>query len=273
MEPIDLLRHPLLHCVIQGARWAGEDQFPGAVGPDLFEEWLRFITCEGEFDRFRERLQTSRSAKHRNATFAEIGSAYFLKKRCGLPIVAWEPVGAGGKEGEFLIALPDGRNMFVEVKGPEWEAEILDSEKKLGQPGPKTRPARLDQPKSVDGEAFFFAPEPSIFKAVEKAYPKLPDSMPTLLIISDDLRVSLSEMPVDALLGASFGIQMRFPPSPCRKTRSLRSRSTTASLANDPLVTDACKKLSRDRVCSQDLTLVLPSRLSVRGQANGRMNE
>jgi hypothetical protein len=204
VEPIDPLHHPLLQSVVQGARWAGEDQFPGSVGPDLFEEWLRFIMCEGEFDRFRERLQTSRSAKHRNATFAEIGAAYFLKRRCGLPIIAWEPVGASGKEGEFLIAIPDGRQMFVEVKGPEWEAEIIDSEKRLGEPDPRTRPARLDQPKYVDGEAFFFAAEPPIFKAVEKAYPKLPDSMPTLLIISDDLRVPFSEMPADALLGAFY---------------------------------------------------------------------
>lgn len=197
MTPIDPLRHPLLHCVAQGATWAGQDQFPGSVGADLFEEWLQFIACKGELGRFHHRLQTS-TKEQRDETFAEIGCAYFLEKKLGLSIIAWEPPGIAGKKGEFLVALPDGQQMFVEVKSPGWEAEITRREPAA------VAAARLAQPKYPGVEAFFTSAEPAIIQATKKAYGKFPDTMPTLLLIFDDERMPLTEMYIDDVLGALY---------------------------------------------------------------------
>lgn len=197
MTPIDPSRHPLLHCVAQGAAWAGQDQFPGSVGADVFEAWLQFIACKGELGRFHHRLQTS-TKEQRDETFTEIGCAYFLEKKLGLPIIGWEPPGVAGKKGEFLVALPDGHRMFVEVKSPGWEAEITRTE-------PATvAAARLSQPKYPGVEAFFYSAEPPIVTAVKKAYGKFPDTTPTLLLIFDDERVPLTEMCLDDLLGTFY---------------------------------------------------------------------
>lgn len=197
MVPVDPFRHPLLHCVVQGARWAGEDQFPGSVGPDLYEEWLQFIACKGELGRFHHRLHTS-TKEQRDETFAEIGCAYFLEKKLGFPIIGWEPPGVDGKKGEFHVVLPDSRQMFVEVKSPGWEAEITRSEPDAAAA------ARLAQPKYLGVEAFFYGAEAPIGAAVKKAYGKFPDTTPTLLLIFDDERVPLTEMYLDDVLGALY---------------------------------------------------------------------
>ncbi len=194
---IDPLRHPLLHCVAQGAAWAGQDEFPGSVGADLLEGWLQFIACKGELGRFHHRLRTS-TKEQRDETFTELGCAFFLERELGLPIIGWEPSGVAGTKGEFLVALPDGRQMFVEVKSPGWEAEITRTE-------PATvAAARLSQPKYPGVEAFFSGAEAPIVAAVKKAYRKFPDTTPTLLLIFDDERVPLAEMCLDDVLGALY---------------------------------------------------------------------
>jgi len=50
---------------------------------------------------------------------------------------------------------------------------------------------RLQQPKYIHAEARSTGPWSSVRHAVKKAYPKMPDTMPTLLVINDDLMVSL----------------------------------------------------------------------------------
>lgn len=171
--PIDPGRHPLLHSVVEGARWAGKDGFPGSIGPDIFEEWLRFIDSKGELGRFSNRLRTCSTTQLRDETFVEIGAAHLLEVRCGLPIIEWEPPGAGVSKGEFLVALPDGRQMFVEVKSPGWESEVIDQARTFGDPARPPTPARLEQPKFIGGEAFWFAPDIPVLRSIEKAYPKM----------------------------------------------------------------------------------------------------
>jgi hypothetical protein len=73
--------------------------------------------------------------------------------------------------------------VFVEVKSPGWEDEIAKAEGQDSQ--------RLQQPKYVGVETRATAPWASVRHAVAKAYPKMPDTMPTLLVINDDLMVSL----------------------------------------------------------------------------------
>jgi hypothetical protein len=118
--------------------------------------------------------------QRRDEAFAELAVGYFLVKVCGMPFVEWEPLGAEGKRGEFLIGSPP---VFVEVKSPGWEDEIVKAE---GQDS-----ARLQAPKYIHAEARSTGPWASIRHAVNKAYPKMPDTMPTLLVINDDLLVSL----------------------------------------------------------------------------------
>jgi hypothetical protein len=176
---VDPQRHPLLHEVAQGAQWVGADEFPSCVTwADEHEAWLRFAKETGGFDHYVRRLRGPKET--RDEAFAELAVAYFFVKLCGMPFGGWEPVGADGKRGEFLIGSPSA---FVEVKSPGWEDEIVKAEGRGS--------ARLQQPKYIHAEARSTGPWSSVRHAVKKAYPKMPDTMPTLLVINDDLMVSL----------------------------------------------------------------------------------
>jgi len=179
---IDPNRHPLLHAVAQGAQWVGTDAYPSnALVADEHEAWFEFITREGALNRYLPRLRGPK--EKRDETLAEIAVAYFLVTRCGLTIFEWEPPGAGGKVGEFLVGVDRREPIFVEVKAPGWEDEIAKAE---GQTSP-----RLQQPKYISGDARATGPWASVRHAVKKAYPKMLDTAPTLLVINDDLIVSL----------------------------------------------------------------------------------
>lgn len=184
MKQIDPFRHSLLHLVSQGAQWIGQDDYPAwAEWADEHERWLRFISASGAMDYYLPRLRGP--APRRDEALAEIGTAYFLETQCGLPIVTWQPPGAGGKTGEFLVGVRPAGQIFVEVKSPGWEAEVAELE---GRGSP-----RLRRPKYVHAEARSTAPWASVRSVVAKAYLKMPDTMPTLLIINDDLMVALSD--------------------------------------------------------------------------------
>lgn len=186
MSQIDPARHPLLYDVSQGARWIDEDQFPAwAEWADEVEKWLHFLRERGALTFYLPRLRDR--AARRDEALSEIKVAYFLETRCGLPIIEWEPSGACGQKGEFLVGLRSGGRMFVEVKSPGWEAEVFAAQ------GPCS--PRLRMPKYLDGEGGSTDPVTPVRKAVAKAYPKLPESMPTLLIIADDLKVALNSWP------------------------------------------------------------------------------
>ena len=189
MNAIDPDKHPLLHTVEQAAVWVNQDAYRSRTVADEYERWLRFIEEKGEFERFLPRLR-SRPTK-RDETIAEIGVAYFLERRCGLPIQTWEPPVENGKTGEFVISLSDGRTMFVEVKSPGWEAEVFERE------GPYS--PRLAQPKYIHGEAHSTAPWQRVRQTVRKAYVQIPATTPTLLVILDDLPVSLNDWPENVM--------------------------------------------------------------------------
>lgn len=179
---IDQARHPLLHDIAQGAQWFGADEFPSCLEwADEHEAWLRFVKGAGGLAHYLPRLKGPK--ERRDEAFAEIAVAYFLSTRCGMSVFEWEPRGAGGKLGEFLLGIGPQQPVFVEVKSPGWEDEVARSE---GQASP-----RLQQPKYVDAEGRATAPWAAVRHAVKKAYPKLPGTMPTLLVINDDLIVSL----------------------------------------------------------------------------------
>jgi len=175
-------RHPLLHNMRQGARWANQDDYPAC--PEVaneHERWLEFINGKGQLGRFLPRLRNR--AAQRDETLAEIGVAYFLERHSGLSIAQWEPAGGRGT-GEFQVALPAGAEMFVEVKSPGWEAEVAQFTRNRG----RGKPLRLAQPKHIEGDGGATVPWWNVRGAVRKAYEKvLPDTIPTLLVIHDDL--------------------------------------------------------------------------------------
>ncbi len=183
MKRIDPIRHPVLHRLSQGAQWIGQDDYPAwPEWADEHERWLQFIDGKGQMGRYLSRLRGPK--EQRDETLSEIGPAYFLERRCGLPIIQWEPVGVGGRKGEYLVGIPGG-SMFTEVKSPGWEADVVQAEGRNS--------ARLSKPKYINAEARSIAPWALVRAAVDKAYPKMPDQMPTLLIINDDYWVHLSE--------------------------------------------------------------------------------
>jgi hypothetical protein len=159
----------------------GTDGFPSdVVWADEHEAWLAFIKQAGALDHYRRRLRGPKET--RDEAFAEIAAAYFFAKRCGLTIFEWEPAGAGGKVGEFLMGPDRDHPIFVEVKSPGWEAEIVKTE---GRESP-----RLQRSKYIS-EGRWTDPGAALRHAITKAYPKMPDTMPTLLVVNDDLVVSL----------------------------------------------------------------------------------
>lgn len=182
MPQIDPGRHPLLYDIAQGAQWVGTDDFPSCLEwANEHEAWLCFVRDAGGLDHYGSRLKGPK--ERRDEAFAEIAVAYFFATKCGMTILEWEPVGAGGKVGEFLMGVDPRHLVFVDVKAPGWEDEIAKAE---GQNSP-----RLQQPKYIQAEARMTAPWASARHAVRKAYPKMSDTIPTLLVINDDLMVSL----------------------------------------------------------------------------------
>ena len=179
------IQHPLLARIAEGTRWRGKDQFPSEIRRDNVITWLEYIHSKNEFERFLPRLKDV-PAK-RDEALAEIYAAYFVEKYAGYPITTWEPPGNNGKLGEFSFT-PEGTDVFCEVKSPGWEREIVESE------GPSS--PRLKKPKHLPGDHGWFDNSDYARDAVAKAYPKFPSDKPTLLILVDDLKVSLSDDPI-----------------------------------------------------------------------------
>lgn len=184
MAAIDPNRHPLLHEVAQGAQWVGTDDFPSFLAwADEHEAWLRFVKDTGGLAHYLPRLRGPK--ERRDEAFAEIAVAYFFARKCGMSVLDLEPLGANGKRGEFLIGFDRRQPVFVEVKSPGWEDEIAKAEGQTSD--------RLELPKYIHAEARSTAPWACVRHAVKKAYPKMPDTIPTLLVVNDDLMVSLAD--------------------------------------------------------------------------------
>lgn len=162
------------------ARWSTEDQFPSdQVWADEVERILSFTHVRGQFEHYLGRLRGN--ARQRISALAELRVAFFFSRN-GFRVVEWEPIGANNREGEFTIRTPAGTDVFVEVKGPSWEAELSHEERACG---------RKQMPKYLHGEVRSVGSWIDIRSAVDKAYGKFRSDTPNLLIIADDLFVGL----------------------------------------------------------------------------------
>jgi hypothetical protein len=82
-----------------------------------------------------------------------------------------------------LVTGPSGVSTFVEVKSPGWEGELSDEEIMSG---------RKNQPKHLYCEARAVGPWERVKFEVDKAYKKFTPANPNLLVVADDLFVSLA---------------------------------------------------------------------------------
>lgn len=168
--------------VKSGAKWT--DKYPAwQKCADEFEELLQFAKKENQFDKYLGALRGSDS--QRDSAIAELRVARHFSDN-GFRVVEWKPKGAGGNEGEFFVEGSENQRVFVEVKSPGWEGQVTPEERSAG---------RLKQGKYIDGEGGSVQTWRKLRFAIGKAYKKFRDDTPNLLVVADDLFISLASNP------------------------------------------------------------------------------
>ena len=170
----------LTSTIMDRAEWRGEDEFPSSqLWSDEVERVLSFAHSQEQFGRYLPDLRGRRS--QRDSALAELRVAFYFHRN-QFRVTTWKPKGANRNEGEFRVCGPSGINVFVEVKSPGWEGELSDAERNAG---------RTRKPKYLHAEGRAIAPWERIQFSVKKAYKKFSSDSPNLLVIADDLFVSL----------------------------------------------------------------------------------
>lgn len=173
---------PLTMTMMERSRWQGKDAFPSSqLFADEVEKVLNFALSNGQFGPYLGLL--AGTASQRDAALAELRVAFFFRRN-GFRISGWRPVGANNRDGEYLLRGPAGVDVFTEVKGPGWESELSKEEINRG---------RQRQKKHLYCEPRATQPYRAIRLSVDKAYGKFPPDTPNLLVIVDDLFISLAE--------------------------------------------------------------------------------
>jgi len=194
-SPPDYVRiGPLLSSAMDGARWRGQNAFPSfQVFSDEVERVFAFAVAHGQFANYLPRLRGRWNQF--DSALAELRVAFYLDRN-GFRVTGWEPAGARGVkgEGEFMVTGPSGISTFVEVKSPGWEGELSEEEIVGG---------RKNQPKHLYCEARAVGPWERVQFEVEKAYKKFIPTNANLLVIVDDLFVSL-EYGTDLQMGTAL---------------------------------------------------------------------
>jgi len=90
---------------------------------DALVDWA---SAKGCLWRFQSRLESKNT--QRDEALAELCLAYLLDS-VDFPIVRWDPLGANGKKGEYLLATPETTDLFVELKSPGWESELTPAQR------------------------------------------------------------------------------------------------------------------------------------------------
>jgi hypothetical protein len=166
--------------IYQQAKWAGDGYPARQTWADELEALLDFAKANNVFEMYSHELLAKRN--QRDAAIDELRVAYLLTSR-GFGVSRWRPVGLARKEGEFLVAGPDGADVFVEVKRRGWEGEVSGDERLAG---------RLKQPKYRQTEAFWGDSSGAVTGAIKKAYDKFAPANRNLLVVSDDLMFPLA---------------------------------------------------------------------------------
>jgi hypothetical protein len=164
---------------IGGATWEGYDSYLRAhIKPELGRMKLKDIR-HSHIQALITRLATQ---EHRKGRPLSANVAFYFHRN-QFPVLQWKPQGAEGNEGEYVIRAPGQECVFVEVKAPVWEGELSPMERDAG---------RIKLGKHINGEARAIAPWERIQFEVDKAYKKFLPTTKNLLVIADDLVVSLA---------------------------------------------------------------------------------
>ena len=175
---------PVARRFVSPDRWT--DAYPAT--PEWAKELdalLRFADEQGRLRSFIPRLESKNAL--RDEALNELRVAYWFQYN-QFPVLLWEPPGLNGRVGEYLIDSPEGICVFVEVKSPGWEGDLSEAERQAG---------RTKQPKYRDGDGGAFGNWQPIRRCIAspRTYPKFAPTQPNLLVISDDLQVSLIDSP------------------------------------------------------------------------------
>ncbi|HLI30890.1 MAG TPA: hypothetical protein VKV79_07325, partial [Terriglobia bacterium] len=185
---------PLTNRIVKDAKWrrrggapnSKTDDYPSSQAwSDECEQLLGFAQDHGVFDKYLPRLQED--PRQRDAALAELRVASFLDSKGYKPqIGTWKPDGGRYSDGEFKILDRNGASIVVEIKHRTWQSELTDKEIQGG---------RAKEPKYLGAEARPLDPRKAIQGAIEKAYAKFKDQTPSLLVVTDNLFISLGYFP------------------------------------------------------------------------------
>jgi len=173
---------PVARKLINPDAWTGGYPGPQAYVREL-DALLHFANQNGYLARFVPNLEAR--DRQRDKALNELRLAY-LFKNLGFDINEWDPLGANDKRGEFMLNRPDESSVFVEIKSPGWESELSSAQLDAGL-------AKLSKYDAWKGGAVGNWQAVHRCISSEKTYPKFLPTLPNLLIISDDLNVSLHD--------------------------------------------------------------------------------
>jgi hypothetical protein len=144
---------------------------------------LLFAGQQGQLSRFVPRLESKR--EQRDEAIEELRTAFLLDS-IGFRIQQWDPPASNGKVGEYLISTPEKIVVFVELKSPGWEGQLSEEQRKTG---------RAKQPKYRHLEGGAVGNWIPVQKCIasENTYGKFAPTQSNLLIVADDLMISLHD--------------------------------------------------------------------------------
>jgi hypothetical protein len=177
---------PLTASLLASSTWSRKSVYPANQSwADDTERVLEFLTRHQKLDEFLPRLRT----REYEGAFAEARLAMFLATRPNWRILDWEPK-VTTHPGDLEVEFAQTGSIFVEVKGPGWEAELTNEEVQRG---------RTRVPKWIHAEARSVDPIPEVQAALVKALPKLSIERSNLVSIVDDFFLSPLEIPRNLL--------------------------------------------------------------------------
>ena len=133
--------------------------------------WLQFFDKKGWLDEnLIQRLRHANNWSSYYAKMNELRAGYFFEKKLGFNLIKYEVPTEESKNVEFEGEIK-GVNIFIEVKTP------LDLDRKLHRGG-------------------WFNNEDKIYDVLDKATEQLPHNAVTIVVLSNDLNVSLFSDPM-----------------------------------------------------------------------------
>jgi hypothetical protein len=184
--PPDVRIREYTRVMANGAKWRRLDEFPFHQDlADQLERLLRFADEVGSFEPLLSRLRGN--PRERSAVLGELWTAFYLHRR-GFTVLGRDPLGVGSRVGDWSLAFKGTASIFVEVKAPDWEAELSDEE--------RLQQGRKELGKYLHLESRAVAPFEVLMDVIKRnASPKLPPDVPNLIVTADDLFVSIVGMP------------------------------------------------------------------------------